>query len=288
MSMHTWAPSGFFAPHPAPALRVLSLGLGVQSTCMLEMAADGFFGPMPDVAIFADTKAEPQAVYDHLASLQRRNSMPIPIRVISSGNLRQSVIFSRNTTGGRFASVPFFVRQENGTIGRGRRQCTKEFKLEPLWKEIRSILGIQPGKRVPRGLIVETWIGITTDEVVRASSSKHKWEHQRYPLIEAGMSRTDCIEELKRRQFAVPMKSACTFCPFRHNSEWRRIKEQDPDTWNDAVQIDHAIRAGGRLRGIRGEQFVHRSCVPLDQADLLAPDPRQLVMGDICGGACGT
>lgn len=281
------AGTGIFAPHPNPTLRALSLGLGVQSTTLLYMAAEGAFGPMPDIAFFADTVAEPKAVYAHLQSLQRLNSIPFPIEVLSRGSLRQSVLDSRNTSGGRFAAVPFFVKDADGNIGKGRRQCTKEFKLEPLWAAIRTKLGVAPGRRVPKGIIVETWVGITTDEVIRASASRHRWEHKRHPLIEAGMSRGDCIEWLKRNDRPVPVKSRCVFCPFTHNVEWRRIKKDDPEQWSDAVSIDRAIRARGKSRGLRGDQFVHRSCVPLDVADLNAPDPRQSVMGELCEGMCG-
>jgi len=44
------------------ALRVLSLGAGVQSTTLALMAAHGEIEP-PDCAIFADTQWEPRAVY---------------------------------------------------------------------------------------------------------------------------------------------------------------------------------------------------------------------------------
>ena len=50
----------------APALRVISLGAGVQSTTMALLAAHGEIQPMPDAAIFADTGWEPAAVYRHL------------------------------------------------------------------------------------------------------------------------------------------------------------------------------------------------------------------------------
>ena len=44
------------------ALRVISLGAGVQSSVMALLAARGEIGPMPDAAIFADTQWEPAAV----------------------------------------------------------------------------------------------------------------------------------------------------------------------------------------------------------------------------------
>ena len=55
------------ASHPGDDIpHVISLGAGVQSTTMALMAAHGLLTPMPIAAIFADTGAEPEPVYDHL------------------------------------------------------------------------------------------------------------------------------------------------------------------------------------------------------------------------------
>jgi len=51
-------------------LQVLSLGAGVQSSAMLLMACHGEITPRPDVAIFSDTHAEPDAVYKWLDWLE--------------------------------------------------------------------------------------------------------------------------------------------------------------------------------------------------------------------------
>ena len=55
----------------------------------------------------------------------------------------------------------------------------------------------------------------------------------------------------------------------------------------NTVAADKALRTG--LRGIRGEVFLHRSCVPLDQADLsTAADQGQLdLWPNECEGMCG-
>ncbi|MGX5832019.1 hypothetical protein [Mesorhizobium sp. 43Arga] len=53
-------------------------------------------------------------------------------------------------------------------------------------------------------------------------------------------------------------------CPFHDNARWRRMRDHDPEAWADARC--RAICTG--LLGIRGEIFLHRSFVPLDQADL--------------------
>ena len=39
---------------------------------------------------------------------------------------------------------------------------------------------------------VELWLGISTDEAIRIKDSQDRWMTNRYPLIEAGMSRRDC------------------------------------------------------------------------------------------------
>jgi hypothetical protein len=89
-------------------LRILSLGAGVQSTTMALMAAHGEI-PMPDYAVFADTKAEPAAVYEHLRWISGGNVLPFPVVTVTGGSLREGL-----RTPGRFVSVPFFGRKPNG------------------------------------------------------------------------------------------------------------------------------------------------------------------------------
>jgi hypothetical protein len=77
-----------------------------------------------DAAIFADTGEEPEAVYRHLEWLQSLNGPPILVR--SVGRLGDDLVNGRNSTGGRFASIPAFTtKDEGGTVGITRRQCSK-------------------------------------------------------------------------------------------------------------------------------------------------------------------
>ncbi len=76
-----------------PALRLLSLGAGVQSTTLLLLAAEGRL-PKLDGAIFADTGWEPATVYTHLDRLEREVAQPagIPIYRVSAGNIRNDAL----------------------------------------------------------------------------------------------------------------------------------------------------------------------------------------------------
>jgi hypothetical protein len=65
------------------------------------------------------------------------------------------------------------------------------------------------------------------------------------------------------------------------------MRDRDAEAWADAVAVDRAIRTG--FRGIRGQVFLHRSAVALDQADLSNSNDRgQLdLWPNECEGMCG-
>lgn len=273
-------------------MRVLSLGAGVQSTAMALMAAHGELTPMPDMAIFCDTGWEPQAVYDHLRWLTSPNVLPFPVRIVSAGNLRDDVISKNSARSGRFASVPWFLKniKPNGAweSGMGRRQCTAHYKLEPLAKAIREIGGYGSRDRVP-ARFAEVWVGISTDEAHRMKPARVQYMVNRWPLIEAGISRTQCLEWIARHGYPTPPKSSCIGCPFHSDAMWRDMRDNAPAEWADAVAVDAIIRDGGQGRGIRARQFMHRSLVPLAEADLSTAAERGQadLFGNECEGMCG-
>src|SRR5262245_54679109 len=188
-------------------LRVISLGAGVQSTTMALLAASGEIGPMPDCAIFADTGWEPRAVYEHLRWLMGPNVLPFPVHVVQHGDLAERLF-----AGDDMARVPFFV----GKGGLSKRQCTRNFKLRPIRRRVRELLGVGARGHVRPGA-VEQWLGISTDEVIRVRQSGLAYVVNRHPLIELRMSRGDCIGWLRRHDYPVPPKSACVFCPYHRD-----------------------------------------------------------------------
>jgi hypothetical protein len=268
-------------------LHVLSLGAGVQSTTMALMAAHGEIMPMPSAAIFADTGAEPAAVYKHLEWLMSGNVLPFPVHVVRAGNLRDEIMGAMAGSNRMDARPPFF------TLGGGmlRRQCTQDFKIIPIERQVRTLLGLKKGQRGPKTPAVEQWIGISTDEAMRMKPSRLSYIQHRWPLIEAGMSRNDCLKWLDQHEYYRPAKSACTFCPYRSNAEWRYMRDNDPAGFAEAVRIDEAIRPGmpGPKRPTGEAWFVHRDRVPLAEVDLSTPYERGQpdLFNNECEGMCG-
>lgn len=263
-------------------LRVLSLGAGVQSTTMCLLAAHGEIEP-PDAAIFADTMWEPRAVYDHLAWL-RSQPLPFPIHIVSAGDIRENIRTRQNTTGGKYSSIPWHLVKPNGATGIGRRQCSNEYKLEPIAKEIRRLLGVGQHGYIPKGA-VEVLIGISKDEAHRMREARQAYMRNVYPLIELDMRRFDCLVWLKLRGYPQPPKSACIGCPYTDNERWRERRRDAPEEWAEAVEYDRLLRQGGT----GALEYMHRSMRPLEEADLDENADRQLdLFANECLGICST
>ena len=275
-------------------LVVVSLGAGTQSSRVAVEGARGVYGKVPDAAIFADTGAEPQAVYDYLEILE--DLLPYPVYRVQEGNgLTESILESAtpNENGdfvGRFAGAPFYTTGGDRE-GMLRRQCTREFKIAPITKKIRELLGLEPRERAPLGpdgkpyILCEQWIGISWDEKQRMKDPRERWLRHRWPLIERQISRMQCIEWLVRQNLPEPVKSACSYCPYRTNAEWRDLKANHPDAWDEAVRMDEAVREG--VRGTTEQLYVHQSLVPLADVDLADPGHQQISFLDECDGMCG-
>lgn len=262
-------------------MRVLSLGAGVQSTTLALLAADGGI-EMPDCAVFSDTGWEPAAVYRHLDWLAAR--LPYPVHRVQHGNLRHDVLHPRE--GKQMANPPFFTGPAPGIL---RRQCTETYKVGPIRRKVREMLGLRPGQRAPREPVVEQWIGISVDEAVRMKPSREAWVRHRWPLVERGMNRWDCLRWLDRHGYPEPPKSACVGCPYHSDAYWREMRDQRPEEWADAVAFDESIRGG--VRGTTSTLYLHASRQPLRDADLSTAEDHgqmQLGFGQECEGMCGT
>lgn len=266
-------------------IHVISLGAGVQSSTMALMAAKGEITPMPDCAIFADTGAEPRGVYEWLDWLEAQ--LPFPVhRVMHKDGLLKNI--EGAIVGGRFAGAPFYTEGEHGEReGMLRRQCTREFKLQPIMQKARELLGLKFRQRAPNVPVMTQWIGISTDEAQRMKPSMERWITKRHPLIDMNMSREDCLRWMERNGYPRPAKSACTFCPYHGDALWRDMKANDPESFAQAVRVDEMIRGG--VTGTKKRLYLHRSLTPIAEVDFrTAEDAGQWrLFGDECEGLCG-
>lgn len=262
-------------------IHIISLGAGVQSSTMALMAACGEITPMPVAAIFADTQHEPGAVYDWLEWLIAH--LPFPVVKISRGSLQEHLLrvyWSEKNEKMTSCGFPAFVLNPDGTQGLMSRQCTRDFKSDPVEKETTKQMREHGSKRSVR------WLGISLDEISRVKDPRRSTVDHRYPLIELRMNRGDCLAWMQKHGFPEPPRSACTFCPYKRNEEWRRLSQEE---FNAAVAFERELQGTHANGSLVGVPWLHRSMKPLDQVDLSTEEERgQLNMfNNECEGMCG-
>jgi len=267
-------------------IRILSLGAGVQSTTVLLMMLHDEIKPANHV-VFSDTGWESKKVYEHLKWLENKIiGSDMQFHRVSNGNIRQDLL---NPEKKRVASLPYFTKDENGKRGMTRRQCTMDYKITPLTRKQRELAGIAPRKKYKEHLVT-TIIGISSDEIERMRDASFSWMRNEYPLLDLGMTRTDCLKWCEHNGYPTPPRSACLGCPFKSRDEWRLVRENEED-WKDVIEIDNHIRTQ-EFRDktkLRSQLFLHKSGVPLEDADLRTPEEygQFSLFNQECEGMCG-
>ena len=266
-------------------IHIISLGAGVQSSAMALMAAHGEITPMPTAAIFADTMAEPANVYRWLDWLEKQ--LPFPVLRVSCGSLTDESLRVRTSgkSGEKYIghAVPAYVLNADGSKGTYFRQCTDKHKLTPLKREVDKLRGGEPAT---------VWIGISWDEIQRMKESVRKGVQHRWPLIDLRITRQKCVEWMAANGYPTPPRSACTFCPYHSDREWRRLRDQDPESWADAIRYEKRLQeAAAQIPRLSGVPYLHPQRVPLEKVDLTDRDKNQLqiwnTMQNECEGMCG-
>jgi len=276
-------PKRYNAENP---LKILSLGWGVQSWTLAAMAALGEI-PMPDYAVHADTTHEMEKTYAHAKKwtpwLEERG---IPVVTVQAPGKLVDIKewlkpYKENSEG---MLIPAFSKDlETGTMGQVRRQCTTRWKIAPLRRFARSIIGKTSES------CVEMWMGISLDEWHRMRTADVQYIKNVYPLVDQRLNRAHCVAWLEEHGLDVPPKSACTFCPFHNKGHWKRMKQAGGPDWDEATAVDDVIRNKGKGDGTAFQLFIHASGLPLEEAVRIPEDygAKQIEMDIPCdSGHC--
>lgn len=205
---------------------------------------------------------------------------------MQKGNLREDHE-QRKKEGKRFASMPVWTDDGSGSAKPLRRQCTREYKIEVIEKRIRTDLGYEPGQVMKGKCEVGIMLGISTDEVSRASqNSRTSWTTNLYPLLEQGYSRQRCKNVFPEHNLPEPKKSSCYFCPYHDNDYWLDLKKNHKEEWEKAVEFDKEIRDMS-MQGVDNKVYLHRSCKPLDEVEFEDDKGQEDLLNQSCGAFCG-
>ena len=233
-------------------LQIISLGAGVQSTAMVVLAAQGKLGLNIDAAVFAnvgDDSERPETMAylrDVLIPWADERGLPVHEihRTRRDGTRWPTLLEHSLASDNRSISIP--VRMPAGMPG--NRSCTVEWKIKTVSKWLRA-----NGATKTNPATVA--IGISTDEIERAGRRTGvPTETAAYPLIDLGMSRSDCLTVIADAGLPNPGKSACFYCPFQSPRSWAEMRRDEPGQFAEAQAIEDALIA---KRGDLGRDEVY-------------------------------
>lgn len=248
---------------------VLNYGGGRQTVAICVLIDRGVL-PKPDRIVMADTGRENPMTWDYLKTHVAPMLQPHGLEVeIAPRSLATVDMYAKNGT----LLLPVFIR--NGKLS---AFCSGEWKREVVARYLR-LSGVTSGER---------WIGFSLDERQRAarilrSNREPNWSF-RLPLFDLMLTADDCKTLITRHGLPLPHRSSCWMCPHKSNAEWRVIRDQHPDQWEQACQIDEEIRQEDIDQGNTGV-YLHHSRTPLREADLDTIEEQEVVRQ--CGlGMC--
>ena len=141
--------------------------------------------------------------------------------------------------------------------------------------------------------MIEQWIGISKDEIHRMKPTGVQYITSRWPLIEAKMTRLDCLAWFQERYPGRPLvKSSCIGCPYHSDKQWLELSRADPEGMQRTIDLDHSLRSKDRPQRFASEvpKYLHNSLQPLDQVlerlERLDAEGQQLSMLDGMGNEC--
>jgi len=255
-------------------LQLWSCGLGRQSVLMLGLIKRGDL-PRPDHVCTVDTNRERSSSWQYLEQVFRPElaAMGIPFTVIDRAKYATNDLYA-GADGDTLLIPAFTTESEFGGEGKYPEYCSWKWKREVVMRWADE----QPGWK-QRG--VTCWLGITTEEKHRRHGTRKLWFAPSFPLLDVCPSHVSRAYELAEEfGWPEPPRSCCWMCPNMHNREWRDERDNWPDDFAKACDLDDEIRK------VDPHAFVHSSRVPLRMADLGKPDAPGLFGGGCSSGMC--
>lgn len=230
---------------PMPDKIVWSSGGGIQSTAIAVLICQGRL-PKPDLSLMVDCGYESAKTYEYIraVTIPKLAAVGVDFHLVPSTRYTSVDLMSKDG----HCNIPAFRKNPDGSVSHLSTHCNGSWKNYVTKKFVRE-------NGIDR---FQHWLGISTDEARRARKvSSVKYIELRYPLIELGLSRADCVQLIKDAGWPVPIRTSCIMCPQRTMFEWLRLKVECPDDFDAACQIEDEIRA------VDPSVFLTSKCRPL-------------------------
>jgi hypothetical protein len=240
-------------------MNIFSSGGGVQSTACLVLSAQGKIDyPIHIFANVGDKAESPQTTWyvrDVLKPYAEANGIKW-VEVCKTNKDGTPIdLYEKVMSPSR--SVPIPVRMAVSGAP-GQRACTIDWKIQPVAKYLKRLIPkeiLLEARKIKKEHSAEKLQqfykdsfplilgkGISTDEAQRAKTETgFDYYSAAYPLIELGLSRMDCYSIAKEAGLPEPPKSACYFCPYTKKDRWQDLRQNQPDLFWKAVEMEKTL-----------------------------------------------
>lgn len=241
---------------------IVCYGAGVDSTAMLiAMERQGI---RPDCITFADTGGEKPETYEQVAIMsawcESVGFPPVTVCKHLTTTAPYDDLEGNNTANETLPSLAFGMKScsskwKQGPQDKHIKGCESgpnKCDPHPIWTDCQA-RGIRPVKLIgyDAGRADLKRVANLAKKKAKALREGKKWDDSFqfiYPLQQLGWTRGDCIAAILDAGLAVPIKSACWFCPASQKWELYWLAGKHPKLFEKALQLEHIAMLGKHSR----------------------------------------
>lgn len=239
---------------------VVAFGGGVDSTAMVIGLVQR--NEPIDLVVFADTGGERPETYAHIelfSSWLKERGYP---GIVTVWKVKDGERYTLEQDCLDHNSLP--------SIAYGFKRCSDHFKIRPQNTYLREW---EPAKQAwAAGKKVVKYIGYDAGEERRKENADRKVDTKydyKYPLIDWGWEREECLDVIDAAGVPRPPKSACFFCPSSRPKEIIDLSEKHPELLERALKMEEQAD----LRTIKGlgRNYAWKEVVWMHKAQMTLP-----------------
>lgn len=237
-------------------LLVVAFGGGTNSTAMLCGFRERDI--RPDLILFADTGGEMPETYDHVVEMDAKCKAwwNIGIETVYKTYQGQFEGLEKECIRGR--KLP--------ALAYGRKACSQKYKTEPQTRRLKVEMDRLSIKQATRAIGYDAGENHRSHGITGENLKKGRYVKNWFPLLEWKWRRQECIEAIKRHGLTYPGKSACFFCPAMKRGEILRLKQNRPDLFARALEIERNAILKSPGRGLGGQSLRWENVDAQDEA----------------------
>ena len=208
-------------------MKVISFGAGVNSIAMTIMLFKrGEIYPV----VFADTMAEHPETYCYMDYFEKEFMSKYKQKIIKINPIITSEYYTKYNSK---SLEQYCIDKKIIPFVTSNRYCSKGWKIEPFNKYIKKHC---LDKKTNMAIKL---IGFSYDEKHRAKNNQNDlYVVEKYPLIESGIGRRQCLDIIKNEGLNLPKKSRCFFCPYQEKEAWKNLYFNYPELFKRAIVLE--------------------------------------------------